>query len=67
MSTTKKLAVGDKIAVKRDGEIHHATIKKIGDVHHGSKGYVDGGWAMLTLDVNGAVGYTVAKREELAE
>jgi hypothetical protein len=66
--STKKLAVGDKLLVKRDGEIHNATIKRIGEVHHGNGGYTTGGgWAMLTLDVHGAVAYAVARNDELAD
>ncbi len=53
----KLLVVGDKLLVKRDGEVHNATIKKIGSSN--------GAWCMLTLDIHGSVGYCAAKYDEI--
>lgn len=51
------LVVGSKIKVKLRDEMHSATIRRIGST--------DSSWCMLTLDINGEVGYAVARVDEL--
>jgi len=60
-TTTKQLNVGVSIATNRGP----ATIVRIGPVHPNARTKI--GWAMLTLDLDGAPAYAVAREDEIAD